>query len=431
QWQLVQTQTGQTRITNALSALLKPLLGSQSEDELFRHTQHALTTLLEAPLVGIFNRTLMKANGRVRPGSLHASYQGADFALSADAKTELAFDSDPLVQECFQSAGVISHLVDRLNEPTLTWLDAPKLGCVLAIACMPLPPGPIDWASIIVVGAEADRQWQPYHLLALERVRLAFCSTLSRIYDARAYSLRIGELTQLNWFKHRYLTYFQAGIASGWRQLKKVMPPVEEREGATQWDRIAEVTQGLREMATQAGPLVKQEYWYVRPGNHRVSLTKLIRRTLLRLQPQIERGKLWSRVHGETNVVVRGDLGRLEMILSELIALAIHRSQSGGRLEVWSQPAAEVVEVSITDEGESIADLVTALGDRQIVPATLPALSPLSPKSILTQSPGRELYLCQYLIAQMGGGLSFFQARDGRNVSRLVLLVAQQTNVPE
>lgn len=427
QWQLVQTQTGQTRVANALSALLKPLLGSQSEEELFRHTQHALMTLLEAPLVAVFNRTLTKANGRARPGFLHASYQGEGFAVSAEPKTEFAFDSDPLVQECFQSAGVISHLADQLSEATLTWLDAPNLGCVLAIACMPLPPGPIDWASLIAIGAEADRQWQPYHLMAIERVRLAFCSTLSRLYDARAYKLRIGELSQLNWFKHRYLTYFQAGIASGWKQLKKVMPPAEEREGAAQWDRIAEVTQGLREMAAQAGPLVKQEYWYARPGYHRVSLTKLIRRTLLRLQPQIERGKLWSRVHGETNVIIRGDLGRLEMILSELIALAIHRSQTGGRLEVWSQPTAEVVEVSITDKGESIENLVTALGDHQIVPATLPALSPLSPKSVLTQSPGRELYLCQYLIAQMGGGLSFFRARDGRNVSRLVLLVAQQT----
>ncbi|MEO1132841.1 MAG: hypothetical protein AAFX40_09070, partial [Cyanobacteria bacterium J06639_1] len=80
---------------------------------------------------------------------------------------------------------------------------------------------------------------------------------------------------------------------------------------------------------------------------------------------------------------------------------------------------------------ESIETLVTALGEHQIVPETLPALSPLSPKSVLTQSPGRELYLCQYLIAQMGGGLSFFRARDGRNVSRMVLLVAQQTNSPE
>ncbi|MEO1134755.1 MAG: GAF domain-containing protein, partial [Cyanobacteria bacterium J06639_1] len=346
QWELVQSQTGQTRITNALSVLLKSLLGSHSEDELFRNTQHALTVLLDAPLVGIFNRTLMKANGRVRAGFIHASYQGEGFAVSADPKTEFAFDSDPLVQASFQSAGPVSFAADQLSDATQVWLDAPNLGQVTAIACMPLPPGPIDWASIIVVGAEAERHWQPYHLMAIERVRLAFCSTLSRLYDARAYSLRVGELSQLNWFKHRYLTYFQAGIASGWRQLKKVMPPAEEREGAAQWDRISEVTQGLREMSTHAGPLVKQEYWYVRTGNHRVSLTKLIRRTLLRLQPQIERSKLWSRVHGETNVIIRGDLGRLEMILSELIALAIHRSKSGGRLEVWSQPATDVVEVS-------------------------------------------------------------------------------------
>ncbi|MEM9157294.1 MAG: hypothetical protein AAGB13_20030, partial [Cyanobacteria bacterium P01_F01_bin.33] len=74
---------------------------------------------------------------------------------------------------------------------------------------------------------------------------------------------------------------------------------------------------------------------------------------------------------------------------------------------------------------------VKALGEHQLVPSTLPALSPMASRGILNQSPGRELYLCQYLVSQMGGGLSFFQARDGRNVSRLVLLVASDTGVKQ
>ncbi|MEM9156406.1 MAG: GAF domain-containing protein, partial [Cyanobacteria bacterium P01_F01_bin.33] len=404
QLQLVQLQQGQTRTAAALPVSLKNVLGAKTEEELFRHTQRALMSILETPLAAIFNRTQQSTNHAGRPGFLHASHQGEGFAISADPKHPIPFDSDPLVQQCFQSAGAIAFSVERLSEETLEWLDASSLSQILAIACMPLPPGPIDWASVLVVGLEGERQWQPYHLQAIDQIRISFCSCMSRLCEERLFAQRVGELSQLNWYKHRYLTYFQSGIASGWRQLKKLTPPPGERVDDSAWNRVAELTQGLREMAVQAGPLVKREYWHVRLHEQRVSLTKLIRYTLLRFQPQIEKQKLWSRVHGETNVTVSGDLGRLEAILSELLALAILRSKSGSRVELWSQPAEDVVELTIADEGEPATELVKALGEHQLVPSTLPALSPMASRGILNQSPGRELYLCQYLVSQMGGG---------------------------
>ncbi|NJK64390.1 MAG: hypothetical protein HC921_18375 [Synechococcaceae cyanobacterium SM2_3_1] len=109
------------------------------------------------------------------------------------------------------------------------------------------------------------------------------------------------------------------------------------------------------------------------------------------------------------------------MVIYEVLVAAVLRSQQEERLDLWlREEESSFLELLMVDKGEMDPQLVAAL---QVDPEYAIYTDPLA-KNLLSVSPGLELSLCQRVIHRMGGQLSFFQAEDGRNVSRLLLPMA-------
>jgi phosphoglycerate-specific signal transduction histidine kinase len=140
----------------------------------------------------------------------------------------------------------------------------------------------------------------------------------------------------------------------------------------------------------------------------------MLKRALERVDALIRQRQMWSQVHNQANVVVGGDIGKIEMIIHELLLFACGRSEVGGRIDLWCRQIDErSLELSITDYGEIEPALLTELREGRSIDILTP--------SVLDQPPGLHLSICQSLMHEAGGELSLYKLEDNRILSRLVL----------
>jgi K+-sensing histidine kinase KdpD len=242
--------------------------------------------------------------------------------------------------------------------------------------------------------------------------------TLRRLLWVQTLQERQEVLSELNWYKHRRLLDLQNALLDGLCRLGQV--PGIRGDEATRWQKVVEIGRELRDLAVFAEPLLQTETWQVQPQLLSVPLATLVRKSLRRVEGLTQKRKLWPRAHGDLSLVVQGDVGRLEMILWEVLLAAALRSPEGGRLDLWSQATEGYAELLVVDQGSFDPHLLTALqwDPQQVIYADPLFQSPLS------ASPGLELGLCQRLLQRMGGQLSFYSSGDGRSVARLLLPLA-------
>ena len=116
-------------------------------------------------------------------------------------------------------------------------------------------------------------------------------------------------------------------------------------------------------------------------------------------------------------MAIVGDIIKIELVLHELLVAACHRSQDGGRIDIWCRRLDErLLELSITDNGIIEPELLAELHNNTPKDVLAP--------SYLNQPPGLHLLICQKLMQQLGGELHFYQLPDHRVVSRLLLPLA-------
>jgi signal transduction histidine kinase len=143
-------------------------------------------------------------------------------------------------------------------------------------------------------------------------------------------------------------------------------------------------------------------------------LVTLLNRLMERMNGLIQHNQLWTKVHCESNLVIGGDIEKIELILSELMIHACERAPAGGRLDIWARPLDQQwLELSITHNGVVDPQLIEALKPQPE--------ADLLASSILYQPPGLNLRISQLLMAHLGGEFKLEQLEDQRMLSRLIL----------
>ena len=182
--------------------------------------------------------------------------------------------------------------------------------------------------------------------------------------------------------------------------------------------------------------LLKLEQWQFVFNKETVAIASLIKNALKGINQLLKHHQLWVGVHGlgqklegeesyiddsftsNSQLTISGDIEKIELILSELLIAACHRSVYGGRIDIWCRRSAiGILEVSITDNGTIDRHLLEELQHSTFLDVLAP--------SQLKQAPIKHLLICKKLMQQQMGQLDFYQLPDGRVVSRLLLPIGE------
>jgi GAF domain-containing protein len=421
QIQLEQRRQRQEQLFNGLVAACLTLQNLTTLPELYAATVQQTAQALGIPLALVVSWQPGESRARLQPPFAAAP------AFYPTGPTEID-RQDPLLTRALQARGPLQLSQDQIPAASRTWLNSTGLGSWLLL---PLGEGGpetgdspgLEPLGVLILGAEADKVWEPEEQAAATVIAQTCGWTLRRLLWVQTLQERQEVLSELNWYKHRRLLDLQSALLDSLRRLGQV--PATPGDEATRWQKVVEIARGLRDLAASVEPLLQAETWQAQPQLQSLSVATLVRKSLRRLEGLAQKRKLWPRAHGDLSLTVWGDPGRLEMVLWEVLVAAALRSPEGGRLDLWSRVAvgesgaehSGYAELLVVDQGRFDPHLLAALqGDpRQVVSADPLFQSPLA------ASPGLELSLCQRIVQRLGGQLSFYLSSDGRSVSQLLL----------
>ncbi|MEE3718168.1 GAF domain-containing protein [Tumidithrix elongata RA019] len=348
-----------------------------------------------------------------RPGGQIASHFASrdDFNLNI-SETMLAIEEDTLVEWALQTEGILPLTVNDLPDSTRSWLNAPSIGSILLIALRTTPEH--QSTGMILVADKAGRRWQDRQLQAF--IMLANQLAWSRRHLVLVDHLRHHrqELERLNWYKHRRIEDVYRSVSGGVQRLLEVDSRSNGENDAVTNMRLQQSLKQLQASLSPLPQIIRKEQWRLRPNFETSPLAGMLKRALERVDPLIKQRQIWSQVHNQANVLVGGDIAKIEMIINELLLFACGRSEVNGRIDLWCRQIDErSLELSITDYGTVDATLLSELQEGRTI-------DPLMP-SILDQPPGLHLSICQSLMHEAGGELSLYQLEDNRILSRIIL----------
>ncbi len=336
-----------------------------------------------------------------------------DYQLTV-GETLIAIEEDPLVQWAIQTEGVLPLSVHDLPEATRAWLNAPSLGNLMVTALRTTPDH--QPTGMIIVADRTGRRWVDRQLQAFNMLtnQLAWSRRHLLLVDHLKHNRQ--ELERLNWYKHRRLEDIYRTVSSG---VQRLLDAESRANGAGGISNIS-LQSSLKQLQGSLSPLpqiIRKEQWRLRPNFETAPLAGMLKRALERVDSLVKQRQIWSQVHNQANVVIGGDIAKMEMILNELLLFACGRSEVGGRIDLWCRQIDEkLLELSITDYGVVDSALLQELHQGR-------AIDPLSP-SLLDQPPGLHLAICQNLMMEAGGELSLYQLEDNRILSRLILPIS-------
>ncbi|MFS8860517.1 GAF domain-containing protein [Synechococcus sp. H60.4] len=412
----LRSQQRQERQEHLLSGLITACLTLQNlatPAALYATTAQQAAQLLRIPLALVVSW---------QPGESRACLQ-PPFAAAPEfcpsGPTEIN-RQDPLLAAALQARGLLQLAQEQIPAASRTWLNSAGLGSWLLVPLGETDPSLPEPLGVLILGAEADRVWEAEEQAAVTLIAQTCGWTLRRLLWVQTLQERQEVLSELNWYKHRRLLDMQNALLDSLRRLGQV-PDIPGDE-ATRWQKVVEIGRGLQELAVSTNPLLQAETWQVQPQFQSLSLATLVRKSLRRVEGLTQKRKLWLRAHGDLSLAVQGDIGRLEMVLWEVLLAAALRSPEGGRLDLWGQATEGYAELLVVDQGHLDPHLLTAL---QWDPQQVIYADPLFQSPLLV-SPGLELGLCQRVVQRMGGQLSFYPSGDGRSVARLLLPLASE-----
>ncbi|MGF1574858.1 MAG: GAF domain-containing protein [Cyanophyceae cyanobacterium] len=410
---LERTAQLQEKLWQGSMAALLPLQSLQTVPEVISATLSAATHALEVPLAVIVQWD---------PGSSEGSvfFYSRDPQAKLTGTTQVDARRDPLIVQCVQAATGLLNLKEAdLVATTRTWLTSSSPLTRLLVTPLGYLGEGIPPLGILIVTKPEDSEWEHSHQETLILLAQTCCWTLRRILWVQGLQRKLTDLQELNWYKHRRLGDLQTNLMDQLRRLGQV-PEIPGTE-STRWQKVVEIARTLKETGTSSQSLLRSELWTPQPESGILPVATLIRRTLQRLEPIIQKRKLWPQVHGETKFALSGDPGRIEMVLYEVMLVATARSPMDSRLDLWVEQQEGYADLILQDTGSLPEPLLAAL--QQDPSAELTSLDPLAPK-LLNTSPGLELSLCQRVIGAMGGQLDFYLSEEGHPVTRLVLAIA-------
>jgi hypothetical protein len=330
--------------------------------------------------------------------------------FDADREATIPLSSDAIINWAQQTTGPLPITWEDIPEDTRRWLKGPAGSKFLLVALRTadkhIPNG------VWIVADRSDRRWNnhQFSLMSLLSNQLAWSRRHLSIVDLLL--ARQESLEALNWYKHKRLDEIHRQLELN---LNRLSDPITQGKGLTAQRQLQLVRQ-LSSLTTGVSSVLNNEVWEMRKHQQTTPLISLLNRLMERVNPLIQAHHLWAKVHNETNVIISGDLEKIELVLYELMVAACERSPEQGRLDIWCRPLERTsMELAITDDGDVPRQLLKDLQHGRPEDILVP--------SLLDVPPGLHFSICKTLMQQGGGEFSLQKLDDGRIMSRVVLQV--------
>jgi len=405
QWQLQRQMDQQGHVYDAIQWGLRMLQQTFQPEKLEAATTQHLANLLQVPAVVLVSWAIGDDMAHISQLVLQTNA----FEIDADAVIPVA--SDAIINWALQTDGILPLAMADLPDLTRQWISGPNDSHLLITALRTAPKH--TPTAVLIALAPPERRWTEYHfnLLTLIANQLAWARrhlSLTEMLLSQREKLEI-----LNWYKHRRFDEVYHQLERGIQRLQAM----SKKPDALASQRFQQILRQLNSLLTSLNPLMQHEHWKLHTDYKTTPLISLLNRLMERVNPLIQAQQLWAKVHNDSNLIIGGDLIKIEFILYELLASACQRSPRGGRIDVWCrQLDRQWLELSITDDGSLPPTLIDELNLGR--PDDL-----LSP-SALDEPPGLHLAICHGLMQQMGGELSLSILDDKRILSRILLPIA-------
>jgi GAF domain-containing protein/signal transduction histidine kinase len=391
---------------------------SATTQQLMSQAVQGISTLMQVPVVGIIAWKPGRTKGKV----LACTGQELESVRLVEG-LRVPLQEDPLIKELMvasaaaESVPVIRQLRgSHLAPVTQSWfMHAPEA----SILALPLQVSR-DRAlhGLVVIAAPEERSWSEealdYLAQFVQQIAWMHGATSNQDFLRRDYQ----QLEALNWYKQRQVERSLRQQQEGYTLLGKIL---EQGSSSPQINRVPAILTEVNQHRVAADDLLKQESWQLDIKIESISLVRLLRESLDRLEPMTRARQLWTQVHHLTqkNLSVQSSKPHLEMVINEVLLAACFRSKSGGRIDIWCRALDQHwLDLSITDNGVLNPELVREFqfGDQR----------DLLKKSPLNDGVGRHLWVCQTLMRHLNGKLTLEILEDGRALSRLTLPLISQ-----
>lgn len=404
QWQLQRQTDQQQQLSLTLQRGLSAIQQAQHLEGLDQAALQHLTQLMQAPLAVLVSWLPGQVNGRI------VSSPPPSDRFQVNQTVPVPIHTDLLMQWALQGNGIVKLTVQDIPPPTRQWLYGTGIGELLAVPLKtPATPEPI---GVVIIADEIGRPWKEHLLTALMTLVGQFAWARRSLLLTQRLIHHRGTLEQLAWYKHRRLEAAHSGVIAGLKRLDELGSPKDPLFVTRQQQLLRQVKDAIAPL----NQLIHSEEWKLQNIPSTISLISLLKRSLERVDEAIKQRQLWTQVHDETNLTLGGDIGKIELVLYELLFAACGRSPVGGRIDLWCrQIDSRWFELMITDAGHLEPQLLYDLEAGR---------SDWFTPSLLDQPPGLHLSICQALTKTIGGEMNLYRLDDGRNTSRLVLPIS-------
>ena len=430
QWQLYQQTQHQQKIWHSFGQSLRLLEPIQNTNVIEGEKQseiivlERIATILNSPLAILLSWNPGEKFAQIIPGVV------ANNQFTVVTDITIPIHSDVLIRLALTTEGLVSLNVEDLPSSTRQWLCGSGIGEILLIALRTRHE--YEPTGVILIADYPERQWSPEILDAVESLlnQLAWWRRQKQV--TQLLHLKTEELQQLNWYKHRRFENIHRNVVMLLSQMHDLGIPNNQLT----MTRYQQLVRQLDNTIASNNALLKLEELQLIFNRETVAVASLIKRCLKGVNKLLKQYKLWVGVHGlgkklqasksythdslmsNSQLIISGDIVKMELILSELLIAACHRSKDGGRIDIWCRRLEQgILEVSITDNGTIHPQLLEQLQQEN-------PLDVLAPDK-LKKSPLKHLAICKRLIKQLEGQLDFYQLPDARVVSRLLLPLEQ------
>lgn len=426
QWQLYQQTQNQQKVWHTFEQslrILEPVQDYQvDEAENLPETVvlEQIATILNCPLALLLSWNPGDETAQIIPGIIANN----NFTVAAD--TAILLQTDLVINSALASEGLVSLNASDLPESSREWLCGCSIGEILLMALRTRHE--YEPTGIILMADYPERQWLPETLNAVETLvnQLAWSRRQQQV--TQLLHSENEELQQLNWYKHQHFENTRQNTVTLLSQIHDLGIPDNQLTLA----RYEQLLKDLDRTVASTTALLKLEQWQFVFNKETVTIASLIKGALKGINKLLKHHQLWVGVHGlgqklgseesyiddslisNSQLTISGDIVKIELILSELLIAACHRSEYGGRIDIWCRLSGErILEVSITDNGTIDPQLLEELQQDTFLDVLAP--------SQLKQPPIKHLLICKKFTQQHIGKLDFYQLPDDRVVSRLLL----------
>ena len=410
QWQLQRQTDRQENLHGSIQWGLKTLQETFRLDQLEKAACRHLIELLNISMVALISWQV----GQTTAQASRVISRDKEFGIREEL--DIPIGSDAVINWALQTTGSIAITWEDLPEETRHWVFAPSKSKFLLIALRTAEEHAPN--GVWLLADRRERKWTDHQFSLIELLANQFAWSRRHLRVVDLLMSQRDALQTLNWYKHRRFDEAHRLLAI---DVQRLNDPINQEKGLSA-QRQLQLTRQLSNLTDGMQKVIENEEWDLQSHHQTTPLISLVNRLMERVNPLIQARHLWAKVHNDSNVIIGGDLEKIEFVLFELMAAACKRSPEQGRLDIWCRPLERNrLELSITDDGEVPEQLLTELREGRSDDILVP--------SLLDKPPGLHFSICQTLMEQLDGEFSLQKLKDNRTMSRVVLAISGKNKV--